>query len=465
MTTGSLRLRLLAAAGLAVVVALYLSGLVLSQLFIEHVTARVDTELLTHSNQVIANVELDATSGAMQLIVPPADPRFELPNGGLYWQIERPDGVRQRSRSLWETVLTLPADELQDGNVHRHELAGPNGTRLNAVERSVTIGPEGRLTQLRVTVAIDRTEIDEAAAGFRWVLMRSLAYLGLALIAALLVQVHVGLRPLTTLRSALGRVHAGSQSRIEGDFPTEVTPLVDDLNALLDRESRSIERAREQASDLAHGFKTPLTVLSTVARDLKREGRYEAVREIEVQVDMMGRLVKATLARTRIAGARAVGSRSTAVAPVVARVVAALRRVAADRNIAWTVDIPSALSFAGDETDLIELVGNIADNAAKWARSSVSIRAVEADGKLTLNVADDGPGLPPGWELQPPVRGRRLDETRGGTGLGLSIVAKIVEAYAGTLTLSVSPLGGLGIEIALPAARSDGASDQSSSSK
>lgn len=463
MTTGSLRLRLLAAAGLAVVAALYLSGLVLSRLFVEHVTARVDTELLTHSNQVIANVEIDPASGAVQLTVPPADPRFELPNGGLYWQIELPGGVRQRSRSLWETVLTLPIDELQNGGVHRHELAGPNGTRLNAVERSVTIGPEARLTPLRVTVAIDRAEIDEAAADFRSVLMQSLAYLGLALITALLVQVQVGLRPLTTLRAALGRVRGGSRSRIEGDFPSEVTPLVDDLNALLEREARSIAQAREQASDLAHGFKTPLAVLSTVARDLEREGRRDAMREIEVQVDMMSRLVAATLARTRIAGRRAVGHHATAVAPVVARVVAALRRVAADRNIVWTVDMPAGLAFAGDETDLIELVGNIADNAAKWARSSVAISAAEADGKLTLNVADDGPGLPPGWDLQPPGRGRRLDETRGGTGLGLSIVGKIVEAYGGAMTLSVSPLGGLGLAVTLPAARTAVVADQSSS--
>ena len=464
MTTGSLRLRLIVAASLAVAAALYASGLVLSQLFSGHVAARLDAELLVHANQIIANLEL-GPEGAVKLTVPPADPRFELPNGGLYWQIDLPGGTRLRSRSLWENVLTLPSDDMADAGVHHHELSGPDGTRLVALERSITIGPEAATKTMRVSVAVDRAEMDQATAGFHAVLIRSLLVLGLGLIAALLFQVHVGLRPLAHLRSALGGVHAGTESRIEGNFPTEVRPLVADLNALLERERTSIERAREQAGDLAHGFKTPLAVLSTVARDLERDGRTDAMREIEVQIDLMGRLVKSTLARTRIAGASAVGRRATPVASVVTRVIGAMKRVAADRNIVWSVDIAPATMFPGDETDLIEMIGNIADNAAKWATSKVAIRARVADGRLWLVVEDDGPGLPPGAELDMPVRGRRLDETRSGTGLGLSIVAKIVEAYGGTLMLATSPLGGLGVEVSFPTPGADAVRDQSSSSK
>jgi signal transduction histidine kinase len=278
-----------------------------------------------------------------------------------------------------------------------------------------------------------------------------------------LVQVQVGLRPLAILRRALNRVHTGEHDRIGGDFPSEVRPLVDDMNALLARERRSIERARQQAGDLAHGFKTPLAVMAAVARDLKRDGRLEAVKEIETQIDMMGRHVKAVLAHSRIAGAVAIGQKPVPIAPVVARVVGALRRIAVDRNLNWTTEVPAAAMFAGDENDLMEIVGNAADNAAKWATSKVLIEVQQSGGWLVIRCEDDGPGLPPGTETAFPARGRRLDESRDGTGLGLSIVAKIVEAYAGTIALGPSALGGLAVTVSIPMPGVAGPPSQSSS--
>jgi signal transduction histidine kinase len=445
----SLRLRLLAAAFVAILVALSVSGYVLARLFERHVEAREFAELRNHQNQIIAALEI-GTDGLPQLAAPPADPRFAAPNGGLYWQYELPDGTRERSRSLWETELSLPVDELPDSSVHRHVIAGPERATLLAIERRITVGPDRAPVPLRLTVAVDRRDIDVAMAEFRGVLMASLGVLGLALLGALLFQVEVGLRPLARLRTALQRIHSGGAERVSGEFPREVQPLIEDMNALLDRERRNNVRAREQAADLAHGFKTPLAVLGAISRELHRDGRAVSAGEVEAQIDIMSRHVQRELARTRTAGAALLGSAPIAVHPTVSKIVAALGRISADRKLIWTIDVADDVVFAGDDNDLLELIGNLADNAAKWATTQVWLRAHNDGRKLTLAVEDDGPGIPDGAEADILVRGRRLDETTDGSGLGLAIVAKSVEAYGGTITVSRAPAGGLAVVVVLP---------------
>jgi signal transduction histidine kinase len=447
--SGSLRLRLIAAAACAVAAALAVSVFLLSGIFNSYVDARTTTELTNHLNQILASVELEDT-GQLRVTSDPADPRFATPNGGLYWQIDRPNTPPQRSRSLWETILDLPDDSLPDGTIHRHEIAGPVNTRLIALERGVTLGPQTSPVNVRLTVALDRHETDTAMAGFRSVLARSLSVLGLALLLALWLQVQVGLRPLQRLKSALESVHAGKQDHLEGAFPTEIQPLVDNMNALLERERGNIERARERAGDLAHGFKTPLTVLSAVSRDLQRDGHAQAASDLDTQIDLMGRHVQRELARARSAGSAALGRKSVPILPVVNRVIAALERIGADRNLIWEVDIDDKATFPGNENDLLELIGNIADNAAKWAKSRIAIFATSTKGCLTLAITDDGPGIPDGTETEVLARGRRLDETSDGSGLGLSIVARIVEAHGGSIALSRANLGGLAIRIEFP---------------
>lgn len=447
--SGSLRLRLLAAAACAVAVALAISGTMLDGIFSRYIDERAVAELTNHANQILAGIERDS-DGQLQVTSAPADPRFLTPNSGLYWQIDQNGVQPKRSRSLWETVLVLTNDHLPDGIVHRHELSGPSGARLIALERSLTIGPTSAPTVLLLTVALDRQETSAAVAAFRTVLMRSLTVLGLALILALWLQVAIGLYPLNAVKQALERVHSGAQSRLEGAFPSEIHPLVTTMNALLEREQRTIERAREQAADLAHGFKTPLTVLSAVSRDLQRAGNGQAAAELDTQIDIMGRHVQRELARTRTQGSAAVGRISVPVAPVVARLVAALERIGAGRGLTWEIAVDPAATFPGHENDLLELIGNIADNAAKWASSRIAVTGTQTKGQLTLCIDDDGPGIPEDAQTDVLTRGRRLDESRDGTGLGLSIVARLVEAYGGKVALSRSRLGGLAVRVDVP---------------
>ncbi|MEQ1614125.1 MAG: HAMP domain-containing sensor histidine kinase [Hyphomicrobiaceae bacterium] len=424
----------------------------LARIFTQHVEVRADAELMNHLNQIAAALEF-GPDGSLQVVVPPADPRFDVPGSGLYWQVDQPAGTRQRSRSLWDQVLILPDDHLPDGVVHRHEVPGPGHTQLRLIERALAIGPDSRPQSVRLSVALDRSEIEKAGAEFRKVLFTSLMVLGLALLAALWLQVQVGLRPLAALRSALNKVREGGSRRVEGQFPTEVKPLVDDMNALLEREQRNIERARERASDLAHGFKTPLSVMSAVSRDLARDGRSDNAKEIDAQVDVMSRHVQRELALARTAGSSAVGRTSISVKPIVDRVTRALQRIAADRGLRWENDIDPAAVFPGDENDLLEMVGNLADNAAKWATSRVVIKAASRGHALILAVDDDGPGIAPGTEAAALKRGRRLDETTAGSGLGLSIVTKMVEAHGGTIRLDRAAIGGLSVHISIPLAR------------
>lgn len=449
MSTRSLRLRLLVVAALAIALALFASGSVLAHLFQRHIEAREYAELANHQNQIVAAIQVGA-DGRLTLAAEPVDPRFYVPNGGLYWQIDMPRAERQRSRSLWETELTLPRDDLQDGTLHRHTIDGPQGSKLLALERALIVGPDTAPLAIRLTVAVDERALVEAAAEFRSVLARSLGTLGLALLAALFVQVEFGLRPLTRLRAALQQVRGGGDQRVEGAFPSEVQPLVDDMNALLDRARQTNTRARERAADLAHGFKTPLAVLATVSRDLKRAGRVNIAEEIDLQVDVMSRHVRRELARARTVGASVAGQASYDVRRALERIVAALRRITADRDLTWTVVADKDAVFIGDENDLLEMVGNLAENAAKWAASDIRLCATRRDGLLEIVVEDDGPGVPTGAQSDILVRGHRLDESADSSGLGLSIVARIVESYGGALEISRPPNGGFAATIRIP---------------
>lgn len=445
----SLRARLLLASALAILSALAVSGFLLARLFEQHVEARVAAELQAQMNQLAAGLETTADNG-LRSIEGPGDQRFSEPYSGIYWQIDPARGPRQRSRSLWDFELALPVDALPDGVVHRHNIAGPQQSTLFVVERGLTLAIPPAHLPVRVAVALDRREIDEAVSQFRTILWRSLAIIGGLLFVAFALMIHFGLLPLQTLGTSLKRVHAGRSAAVEGPFPTEVQSLVDSMNRLLDLQRQSVKRAREQAADLAHGFKTPLSLLAAIARDLRRDGALEPAQEIDAQVDAMGRHVRRELARARVSGGLRADQNSVAVKPIAEKIVAAMRRIGGDRNLAWSVDGSDDAGFAGDEMDLMEILGNLAENAGKWASSTVRLAFSLADQRLEIFIDDDGPGIPEGAGAAAFQRGRRLDESAEGAGIGLSIVEKAVAAYGGQIELSRSPLGGLRAHLRLP---------------
>lgn len=458
----SLRFRLLAATLAALVVSLVLAGLLLSGLFRDHVVRQFGSTLTAQLDQITARLTFDADG--LPQIDPRSlsDPRWSRPYGGLYWQVDGAGPVRQpgalRSRSLWDATLSLPGDVLADGVVHVHEGTGPDGASVLLVERTIT--REGAVaTPWRLIVAADLRETVAAVERFDGVLAASLATLFTLLCAAAIAQVAIGLAPLRALKRTLAGVHAGTAPRLDGRFPSEVQPLVDDFNAVLDRNVEVVARARTQAGNLAHAIKTPLAAISqaaAVARQRPETGA-EMAALVEEQVGVARRHVDWHLARARAAVAQGVPGARVPLQPVVASLLRVLERVHAERGLALQC-LPMApdLVFAGEIQDLQEMLGNLLDNACQWARREVRIGATSLrsgpGGRLRIVIDDDGPGIAADRRASVLARGARLDESVPGSGLGLAIVDELVGLYGGSLRLQASPTGGLRVEVELPGA-------------
>lgn len=444
MTRVSLRLRLMVAGAVAVTAALGLAAAGLAALFSTHVERRAAAELTVQLDQVLASLVREGD--VLALAVPPADPRFEKPYGGLYWQIES-SGRLLRSRSLWDYVLPLPSDALARGETHAHELAGPAGETLLALERSVTLPARLGNVAARAVVAVDKAGLDAAKRAFLVDMAPYLLLLGTALVAAGWLQITVGLRPLRDLGARVAALRAGHATRLENGFPKEVQPLASELDGLLAAREADIERARARAGDLAHGLKTPLQALLGEAGRLRARGLAEVAGGIEEIARTMQRHVDRELARARLAGrARHAGSD---LAGVARRIVAVLRRTPEGARLAWQVAVADGLRAAIDPADLSEALGALAENAARHARGLVRLEAARLADRLELTVRDDGPGIPPDRLVEMTARGTRLDA--GGTGLGLAIAREIAEAAGGGLVLE-NGHPGLAARLVLPAA-------------
>ncbi|MBI4265257.1 MAG: sensor histidine kinase [Acidobacteria bacterium] len=268
--------------------------------------------------------------------------------------------------------------------------------------------------------------------------------------AAGVVQVRRGLAPIHGLRSRLARVHDGRDGRVEGVFPSEVQPLVDDLNALLDHRERAVRRAVAKAGDLAHGLKTPLAVLAREAERAEAAGETELAAAIAQQVERMRRQIDYHLAQARAAASGAAPGARCSVKESVDGLARTLQRLHADRTLSIDVRVSPSHTAQVQREDLDEMLGNLLDNACTWGRTRIVVEAVETERGIVITVDDDGPGVPA--EMREAVLGRgvRADEKAAGSGLGLAIVRDLAELYQGSITLHDSPLGGLRVTLTLP---------------
>lgn len=456
MLRHSLALRLLAVAAVWLVAALGGTGWLLSALFARHVDQTYVRQLEHQLSSLAAALDWDG--GHLVLTRAPADPRYELPYSGAYWQA-RAGKALLRSRSLWDTEMPAAATRRVDGTT-ADVRPGPEGQSLLVVARRIVLASAD--TPVELAVALDRTELRTARQAFNRMLWWSLTALGAGLLLAVAAQVKFGLAPLARLRQALAGMQARRESRLGGAWPSEVEPLVREINALLAHNAQALERTRRQAADLAHAVKTPLAVLANDADALPGAAAASARRQIEA----MRRQVERHLARARAAGAAA--SRGTRIdaAAAAAELARALGRLHAAKGLEIAVD--GSGHFAGDRQDLLEMLGNLFDNACQWAHSRVRVSLSEsgaesgaapagtvdnatAGAMLQVLVEDDGPGMPPEARARATERFGRLDESAAGSGLGLAIVTEVAGLYGGRLTLDSSPLGGLAARLTLPA--------------
>jgi signal transduction histidine kinase len=450
MSLTSLRLRLLAGAAAFVLAALALSALGLTLLFQRHVESWIDTELATHLDQLIAGID-KGSDGALTVARPPTDARFQRALSGLYWQAAvEPDGPVLRSRSLWDFDIALPLESAVDDKVHHYAVPGPDKQTLHLLQRHIQLPLRLDGRTARVAVAIDDAEIGAAVHRFAGALAPFLIVLAALLTAAAWAQVTIGLRPLAAMRRKLAAIGLGNARRLGAGFPDEVLPLAREIDTLLEARERQIDKARARAADLAHGLKTPLQLLSSDAERLKAKGEDELAAEIEEIAGAMRRHVERELTRAR-SGANA-GNVAANVAAVAQRVVRVMERTPQGERVTWTVDVPAALAARIDEEDLIEALGNLTENAARHAQSSVNVKASADDGMIEVAVIDDGPGIPTGRAQEALRRGGRLDQS-GSAGLGLAIVGDIAEAWGASLSIE-APARGCRIVLRIPGARS-----------
>jgi signal transduction histidine kinase len=295
--------------------------------------------------------------------------------------------------------------------------------------------------------------LPDYAIFLHWTTLRHAGIATVLVVIGLVVgflRVQKGLSPLQELRARVADVHAGRLSRVDGDYPSEVQPLVDDVNALLEYREEAVRRAIAKAGDLAHGLKTPLAVLAHEAERARRAGQAELAAAIDEQVDRMRRQMDYHLAHARAAASSGAPGARTSVNESIDALVRTLQRLHAERGLSIDVRVAAAQTAAVQREDLDEMIGNLLDNACKWAKSRVSIESAIRDGRVVIVVDDDGPGIPEAMQTAVLKRGVRADEAAPGSGFGLAIVRDLAELYKGAIALERAPLGGLRTRLELP---------------
>jgi len=454
MRLNSLALRLFTAAAAWTLIVLPATAILLVSLYRQAVERNFDARLNVYLTSLVAST---TQGGAVKPseITNLGEPVFGIPFSGWYWQIKPLNGaVRPEfvSDSLLDQQLKLPSQSgvPPDTSLTRRAYGpGPEQQRLRIVEREIRpAGPQS--TPYSYAVAGDATEIDRDLAAFTTMLIAALGVLGLGLVAATYFQVRFGLLPLRAIRQDLAAIRSGEAEQLEGELPYEIRPLQQELNAVIQSNREIVDRARTHVGNLAHALKTPLSVISNEART--HDGPLAA--KVIEQAGIMRTQITHHLDRARVAARSSVIGDTTEVDAVLGALKRTVDRIYEERGLDIEVRCGNDLKFQGERQDLEEMVGNLLDNACKWARSQVSVEAQRKEGaaRFIVVVDDDGPGLTEAQRARVVKRGQRLDEAKPGSGLGLSIVADLAHLYKGRFELEPSPEGGLRARLELPGA-------------
>ncbi len=411
-----------------------------------------DSLLSAHLFNLIGSVGISDT-GALTGAPDLGDLRFSEPNSGWYWSVEpASEGVHGdlHSSSMTRTIASPSVSEVPFNSSFQRSYStdGISGERLQVFESEFVLDAKNRAARFRVMG--NQTELEQEIGSFQRRLLTYLSLFGVGMIAINAAAILLGLQPLRRVRNALAMVREGTAQRLDGRFPAEIEPLANETNALIENNKRIVERSRTQVGNLAHSLKTPLAVLINEGRALGgAKGQL-----IAEQASSMQKQVEHYLQRARVAAQRDSVVYRTPVTPLVQRMVRVLQKLNPQTSL--SLSLPAAeIVFAGEREDLEELLGNLLENAMKWARSAVAVSVTplatrdDVASLFEISIEDDGPGIPEDKARDVLKRGRRLDETKPGTGLGLSIVADLVNEYGGALALEKSNMGGLKVVVRL----------------
>jgi signal transduction histidine kinase len=442
MIRNTLTFRLVVTSIAWVTLTLAIVAVLLTILFQRHIEEYFDAFMFDHMEENIAAARINE-QGQLYLTWIPTDPRFMNPHSGWYWQIYEEDKLIAGSESLLNDTVDfiLPGSE---NYTQIQKVSGPGGETLRALVLDVKLKGSSKVFTFAIAGSVNSIRRD--VEGFTSKLGITLVILGTGLLIVVLLQIRFGLKPLRLLKDSLSNIRAGRENRLPEKFPSEIQPIVHELNALLDHSEGLLERARTQVGDLAHALKNPLTVIRNEAGEIK-DHRGQLIRE---KADAMGAYVERYLSRARAAGSGNIIGASVAVQPIAKDICYLMAHMYQDKNIDIILKDLKGLYFKGDAQDLEEMLGNLMDNACKWASSKVVVKGEQDNSRLIINIDDDGPGIPEDQKEAVLQRGRRLDETVPGSGLGLAIVIDLAHLYHGSLTLHKSDIGGLGTRLELP---------------
>lgn len=456
MQTNSLSFRLTVSAAIVSLVLLLMAGLMLGQLFQQALQRNFDARLRAVMDGLAANVELKP-DGSPFMTGALADTRFQLPESGWSWQVTPPELGQQSltSASLldkpWQIDAKLVATRNDEG-IAGFDMTVDQGKHLRAIEQRLKLFNSAKPYSFLVVGNFD--ELKDEVQAFRQGLFASLGLLGAGLLGAIFFQVRYSLKPMKLMEQKLNDIRSGKVEMLEGEFPSEMQPVADELNLLVQSNFEIIDRARMQVGNLAHALKTPISVLTNEARDTPGP----LADKLKEQIGVMREQVNLYLDRARRAArAQTIGS-ATEVETVLQSLARTLQRINSDKGVVVSVVCQPGLKFRGERQDLEEIVGNLMDNACKWSKGKVEVRGnlytqAGEDGRpwLLIEVDDDGPGLKPEQRATALRRGQRLDETKPGSGLGLNIVTETAAMYGGRVELDDATLGGLRVKLRLPA--------------
>lgn len=436
----SLRLRLAIGAVVTIAVTLGLVWFALSRSFTDYVVRQYLSEMTVLSDSLAASVTV--VDGKLKLASTPSDPRLNLPAGGRYWALEEKEVILERSRSLWDTTID---DEgmTPSGYGPFLEGTGPDGLPLLVLAQDSTIGEGKNARRFCIYTGFAKAELVSALGAFHGRLRLMLLATAALLALAATLQAMVGLSPLIRLRRKVMEIRRGDLDRMGDEGPTEVRPLVREIDLLLNERDEAVERARSRASDLAHGLKTPLTVISQLAVSMEPDAAEMALK----QVDLIRQRADRQLQAARLGVERMV---TTDVGELAGKLVQVLKSANRDRALDWRLAASGDTRVMADPADVAEAIGNIFDNASKWARATIEIEVSRQGDSVVVSIADDGPGIPEGEHASMTRRGMRSTGAEGGSGLGLAITADIVEAYGATLALGRAGIGGLEATLRFP---------------
>jgi signal transduction histidine kinase len=437
----SLQSRLGLSLSISLLALLALQGFLQSQALRHTAESVMETRLTHDAEALLGAIEFNA-EGGVQFAYDHIGPIYHRPFSGHYYVV-RIGGREFHSRSLWDESLALPAALPVEGL--RMEAIGPQSQRLLVIAREY----HKQNQRISIAIAEDLTPVDADVRNFqrRYAVIAAAVLIVLLLVQMLLVR-H-GLKPLTRLRREIAELERGERQSLDERAPAEVAPLVGELNRLLHTLQQRLHRSRNSLGNLAHALKAPLTLIHQQAERPELDDHPEVRKELLARTGIIHDLIERELKRARVAGSAAPG-RKLDLETETADLIVSLKAIYRGKNLAFRIDLPKGTTCPMDREDLMELLGNLLDNACKWARATVAL-TVKHNDIWVFRVEDDGPGAPLDQLERLTQRGARLDEQTEGHGLGLAIVHDIVASYGGGIRFSRSAaLNGFCAEITLP---------------